>query len=130
MQTHRIGARAEYKLQENQRVRESVSLAERFQHLKSLTVELAYHGSETGLKSSQIRYTVNLDNAKSVFRFTCPNQECVGGDFDLTAELAAAVREKRAAVAGELICQGWRSRTTINTVRCQNVLRYKFTLGY
>jgi hypothetical protein len=29
-----------------------------------------------------------------------------------------------------LICQGWLSKTTINTVPCHNVLRYKLSFGY
>lgn len=130
MRPHRFGARAEYKMQEDQRVRESATLATRFAKLKSLTVDLTQITADTGSKSGRLKYSVNLDNAKSVFRFTCPNSECVGGDFDLSAELAAAVSAKRASVSGEVVCQGWRSRTTINTVHCHNVLRYTLTLTY
>jgi hypothetical protein len=65
-----------------------------------------------------------------VFRFNCPNTECVRGDFDLTEELADAVKARRTTVTGEMVCQGWRSRTTIDTVHCHNVLRYKLTLTY
>jgi hypothetical protein len=130
MHQQRFGARAEYRQLEDQRVKDSASLAEKFRKLKSLTVDLAYYSSEGGAKSSQIKYTVNLANARSVFRFSCPNNECVRGDFDLTKELAVAVAARRTAVTGEMTCRGWRSRTTIDTVHCGNVLRYKLTLSY
>ena len=74
--------------------------------------------------------TVNLANAKSVFRFNCPNGECIRGDFDLTDELAKAVTGKRTTVSGEKSCEGWRSKTTIDTVHCGNILRYKLSLAY
>ncbi len=130
MYQQRFGARAEYRQQEAKRVKESVSLSAKFQTLKSLTVELEYYDPEGVNKSSEIKYTVNVANAKSVFRFNCPNHECVRGDFDLTKELAAAVAARRTKVTGEMTCQGWRSRTTIDKVRCQNILRYKFSLTY
>ena len=130
MHQQRFGARAEYRQQEDQRVRESASLAEKFKKLKSLTVDLAYHNADGVGKSSQVKYTVNIANARSVFRFTCPNGECVRGDFDLTDKLADSVAAKRTSLVGEMVCQGWRSRTTIDTVRCHNVLHYKLTLGY
>jgi len=126
----RIGPRAEYRQQEGQRVNDSVSLSAKFGQLKSLTMELAYYDPEGVNKSSQLKYMVNLANAKSVFRFNCPNNECVGGDFDLSEELAKAVAAHRTTASGEVCCQGWRSKTSIDTVRCGNILRYKLTLGY
>ena len=44
--------------------------------------------------------------------------------------LAKAVAEKQVTVTGELRCQGWQSKTTINSVHCHNILRYKLTLSY
>lgn len=126
----RFGARAEYRQEEDQRVKNSSSLAEKFQKLKSLNVELTYFNPEGDAKSSHIKYSVNVQNAKSVFRFNCPNNECVRGDFDLTKELASAVGSSKKVVTGEKVCQGWRSRTTIDSARCGNILRYKLTLGY
>lgn len=130
MQRHRFGARAEHRRQEGQRVQESATLADTFGKLKALTVDLEHRDPEGLTKSSHVKYTVNLANAKSVFRFNCPNHECVRGDFDLSDVLAKAVAARRKRVSGELICQGWRSKTTIGTVRCHNILRYKLTLGY
>ena len=130
MNYHKIGARAEYRQQEGQRILNSTSLANKFQQLKSLTVDLTYYDPEGVTKSSEIKYTVNLDNAKSVFRFDCQNGECIRGDFDLSAELTKAVDAHHNTATGEMCCQGWRSKATIDTVPCHNILRYKLSLGY
>jgi hypothetical protein len=126
----KLGPRAEYLQREHQRVKESTSLLERYKELKSLTVEVAYFESETEARRGEMKYTVNLDHAKSLFRFSCPNGECVGGDFDLSTELANAVANREEEVIGKMVCQGWRSRTTIGTVLCHNILRYKLSIGY
>ena len=130
MYRQRIGARSEYRQQEGQRVKDSATLSDTFRKLKSLTVLLEYYAPEGDTKTSQIKYVVNVANAKSVFRFSCPNNECVRGDFDLSEELAAGIREHQKTVSGKMVCQGWRSKTTIDTVRCHNILRYTLSLGY
>jgi hypothetical protein len=130
MHHQKVGARAEYRQQEGQRTRDSNSIADRFPQLKSLTVHLSFYNSDGANRSSEIKYTVNLNNARSVFRFDCPNNECVRGDFDLSAELADAVVAQRITATGELCCQGWLSKTAIGTVHCHQILRYKFSLGY
>ena len=130
MYRQRTGARFEHREQESQRVKDSPSLADRFRKLKSLTVDLSFYDPEGVSKTSHVKYTVNITNAKSVFRFNCPNTECIRGDFDLTDQLANAVAKRKTMVTGEMICQGWRSKTTVNSVRCANILRYKLTLGY
>ena len=124
------GPRFEYREQEEQRVKASPTLAESFRQLKLLIVDLGYYNADGLTKNSQIKYTPNLDHARSVFRIDCPNQGCVGGDFDLTEPLAAAVAAHRTAVSGEMCCQGWQSKTTIDTVHCHNILRYKLSLAY
>jgi len=93
-------------------------------------VELEHLDPDGQSRSSHVKYSVNLANAKSVFRFNCPNHECIRGDFDLSAELAKAVQARRKIVSGEIVCQGWRSRTTVGKTRCHNILRYKLALGY
>jgi hypothetical protein len=130
MRSQHTTPRGEYTLQENLRVLGSPSLAEKFRKLQTLTVDLSYFDSEGVTRSSQIKYTVNLTHAKSVFRFPCHNHECVRGDFDLSEVLAEAVSEHRTSVSSEMVCQGWRNRATIDTVPCRNILRYKLTLGY
>ena len=126
----RLSAREQYRAQENQRVKDSASLAEKFGKLKGLTVDL-HHFHPQGLKKTgEMKYRVNLDHAKAVFRFSCPNRECICGDFDLSEELAKAVADRRKTVIGELSCQGWQSKLTMNSVRCGNILRYKLSLAY
>jgi hypothetical protein len=126
----KLSPRAEYLQQEHQRVKDSASLQERYRDLKSLTVEIAYFESEGRSRRGEMKYTVNLAHAKSLFRFSCPNNECVGGDFDLSTELANAVAARHETASGELVCQGWRSKTTIDNLPCHNILRYKLTIGF
>jgi hypothetical protein len=95
-----------------------------------LTVDLDHYDDEGTSRSSQIKYTVNLEHAKSVFRVSCHNPECVGGDFDLSDALADAVSARDTSASGEIRCEGWRSRATIDTVPCGNILRYRFTMTY
>jgi len=130
MHSQRVGARAEYRAQEGQRVRDSASLASTFRELKSLKVEFQHYTPGGLSKTSQVSYEVNLANAKSVFRFHCPNSECIRGDFDLTDELATAVAHRRKTVSGQMVCEGWRSKTTVDKAPCHNVLKYQLTLGY
>jgi len=130
MYRQRIGLRAEYRDQEGERVKASPTLADKFQKLKSLVVKLGYSNSKGFAPNSQLKYMVNLESAKSVFRFRCPNDECIRGDFDLTEELAGAVAKHRTTVTGELSCQGWQNKTTIDTVHCHNILRYELKLAY
>jgi hypothetical protein len=126
----REGPRFDYREQQSQRVQGAPSLADKYPQLKSLVLELGYYGSTGRTKNSQIKYSPNLEKAKAVFRVDCPNHGCIGGDFDLSKELAQAVAEHRTSVSAELTCQGWQSKTTIDTVHCHNILRYTLNLGY
>ncbi len=130
MRPQKFSPRADYRQQESQRTKESVSLSEKFRELKSLTVELAYFSPEGVTQNSQIKYTVNPNHAKSVFRFDCHNNECIRGDFDLSELLAQAVAAHRTTVTGEMGCQGWLSKATIDRIHCHNILRYKLSLEY
>jgi hypothetical protein len=122
----RAGPRAEYQEQQRQRVNKSSTLAERFPRLKSLTVILEHFNAEMTNRRSALKYTVNLKNAKSVFRFRCPNNDCIRGDFDLSQAVAEAVARHRTTVEGEMSCRG----NTIERVRCTNTLHYKLLLRY
>lgn len=126
----RISPRNEYLLQENQRVEASPTLANEFPDLKSMTVDLGFYDIGGRACRSQIKYTVNLARAKSVFRFECENPECIRGGHDLSEMVAEAVANRSTNVTGEHSCRGWRSRTTINQTPCGKLLRYAITLGY
>src|SRR6185503_17668693 len=114
MRQQKFSPRADYRQQESQRTKESISLADKFRELKSLTVELSYFSPEGITRNSEIKYTVNPSHAKSVFRFDCLNDECIRGDFDLSEALSQAVATRQAAVSGEMCCQGWLSKVTID----------------
>jgi hypothetical protein len=129
-QNARTSLRHQYRQQRDQRVKDSASLAEKYKDLKSLMVHLAYFSPDGGTRGTEIKYKVNLEAAKSVFCFNCPNVECVEGDFDLSKELAAAVSSRRKLVAGEKSCQGWYRRVTSEKANCQKLLRYKLTLDF
>jgi len=122
--------RADYRQQESQRTKESLTLAEKFKELKSLTVEFAYFNSEGVGQNRQIKYTVNPQHARSVFRLDCNNDECIRGDFDLSETLARAVSARQTTVMGEMRCQGWLSKTTIDEIHCHQILRFKLGLEY
>src|SRR5258705_10953889 len=126
----KMDAPTEYRVRQTQRVTDSPSLADRFPELKSLSLELGHYDSEGVSRASQIKYTLNLKQARSVFRVDCVNKDCVHGDFDLSQEISNAVNSRTEAVAGELRCHGWLSKTTIDRVRCGKILRYRLNLAY
>ena len=126
----KLSPREEYLIQEKQRVNESATLQEKFQELKALTVNIAYLDSEDRVQQGQMKYNANLAYAKSVFRFSCPNLECVHGDFDLSAELATAITRQQRTVTGELSCPGWQNRNTIGRLPCRSVLCYTLNMEY
>jgi hypothetical protein len=130
MNRQKFTPRADYRQQESERTKGSISLAEKFRELKSLTVEFAHFSPEGVTQNRQIKYTVNPEHAKSVFRLDCINAECIRGDFDLSDALAQAIATRQATVTGEISCQGWLSKTTIDEIHCHQILRYKFTLEY
>lgn len=130
MRHHKLTPRTEYRQQESLRTRASVTLSEKFRHLKSLTAELSYFSPDGVSGNRHIKYTVHPAHAKSVFRFDCLNEECVRGDFDLSEALAQAVAAGQTTATGEKCCEGWLSETTIDRIRCHSILRYKLTLGY
>ena len=130
MSRQKFTPRADYRQQESQRTKESISLAEKFRELKSLTVEFGYFSPEGVGQNRQIKYTVNPEHAKSVFRLDCINAECIRGDFDLSEVLARAVAARQTTASGEMCCQGWLSKTTIDEIHCHQILRYKLSLEY
>ena len=130
MRPPKFSPRADYRQQEAQRTKDSVSLSEKFRELKSLTVAIAHFSAEGVPQNSALKCTFNTGHAKSVVRFDCPNDECVGGDFDLSEAVAQAVAQDRTTATGEMCCNGWLSKITIDQVHCRTILRYKISLGY
>jgi hypothetical protein len=111
-------------------VNSSVSLAEKFPNLESLTVNLLYFATDRLGKTGEVTYRVNVRHAKSAFSFVCPSGECMDGDFDLSEAVSQAVTGRRRTAEGEIRCRGFHSRGREERVPCCNLLRYKLTLGY
>ena len=65
MYQQRVGPRFEHREKAGRRVQAAPCLSARFRHLKSLTVGLAYYDHDGVTKNSQVKYTVNLDHAKT-----------------------------------------------------------------
>ena len=131
IQTRRTNPRAEYRILQTARINESISLAEKFPRLKSLTINLEYYDAAGVTRNGEMKYKANLANAKSIFYFNCLNGECVGGDFDLSKELATAIGSKLKIVSGEMRCLGMRhNKMRGEHVPCKNILRYKLALAY
>jgi hypothetical protein len=122
--------RGEHQQRERERVNASPTLAEKYKELTALTVDLGHYDPSGEYRCSQVKYTVNLNGAKAIFCFSCENMDCVDGDYDLTNTLARAIAGRQTEVTGETRCPGWRSRTTMGSVHCENLLRYRFILKY
>ncbi|HWV99512.1 MAG TPA: hypothetical protein VNZ64_07430 [Candidatus Acidoferrum sp.] len=130
MHTRKSNPRAEHRLRQSQRAKDSVSLAEKFPQLKTLTVDLEHIDTHSQARNSGLKYKVNVEHAKSAFCFVCPSGECVGGDFDLSEVLATAVAGRRKVAVGEIRCQGWHRKGSLERAPCQILLRYKLNLNY
>jgi hypothetical protein len=122
--------RAQYRLAQRQRVDDALRLAEKFPQLKSLKVSLQSVDREGMTKRTEMKYSANLDHAKSVLVFVCPISECCGGDFDLTAKLAEAVSKRRTKVEGEMHCMGSHKKASGHPAPCRSLLRYTLNLAY
>ncbi len=130
MRQKKLSPRVEYRQLEIQRVNRSVFLREKHEELKSLTVDYEYFSPEGNARNRQIKYKVNLEQARSIFRLECLNHECVGGDYDLSEVLDEAVAGRRPSVTGELTCQGWLNKNTIDRVRCRHIVRFQLNFEY
>ena len=131
MHARKKNPHVEYRLLQHQRINNSSSLAQKFPRLKTLSVDLNYFDSTGLTRNGGMRHQFNLEHAKSLFYFNCPNGECVGGDFDLTAPLVGAVAGKLKTLTGEARCSGVRhNKERKERLPCQNLLRYTLRLGY
>ena len=130
MHTPKTNARAEFRRRQIEQANNSATLAAKFPRLKTLKVELAYFGPDGLTRTGELRYTVNVQHAKSMFSFVCPSGECMGGDFDLSEAVAKAVDGGRKTAEGEIRCEGWHRKAKEEKTPCQNLMRYKLRLGY
>jgi hypothetical protein len=123
--------RTEYRLRRMEQVNNSPTLAEKFAALKTLQVTVDYFDSSGVTRTGGMKYKVNLAHGKSLLNFNCVHPDCIGGDYDLSDQLAQAVAAKRKVVEGELRCQGTRRNKERKQEKpCESVMRYKLALGY
>ena len=130
MRTKKLTPRFDYRQKESLRASQSPTLAERFEELRALTVDFSYLSPEGVSRNRQIKYTVNIEKARSVFRIECLNHDCVGGDYDLTELLAQAVDQRQTRATGEMCCQGWQDKDSIDKVHCHHKLAFTLALEY
>ena len=123
-------AQAEHRLAQRLRAEEAKPLAEIYPLLKSLKGSLEFVDRDSITKGSVMKYIANREHAKSVLVFACPVRECAGGDFDLTAKLAEAVKGSSTKLQGEMYCFGSHKRVSATLAPCRSVLRYTLHLGY
>ena len=127
----KVSPRAEYRLLQVQRINDSVTLAQKFPELKSLTVSLEYFDPAGLSRRGGMKFKANIELAKSVVFFDCPSSDCAGGDYDLSEGLARAVSAGQTRVTGEMHCQGVRhNKERHESAPCRNLLRYKLRLAY
>jgi len=122
--------RAAFHQRQRRRIDGAATLAAKFPRLKSLKVDAEYYAADNATRIGHVKYVLNVEHAKSLLCFECPNRECVRGDFDLSEVLAAAIAARHKSVAGELRCRGWRNQDAIRKAYCQTILRYELRLEY
>jgi hypothetical protein len=130
MRIPRRDLREEYRLKQRERLEAAPSLAKHFPNLKKLVVTLEYYEATGDTKNGEMKCKLNVEHARTVLVYACPDVECIGGDFDLTDALADAVADRRKEAIGELHCQGTRKRGGKELTSCQTLLRYKLNLDY
>lgn len=130
MRPMKSSPRTEYKESQFRRARQSATLAEKFPELAALKVDFAYLNPNGSSRNREVRFSVNLVRASSVFRIECLNPDCVGGDYDLSDVIVRAVSDRQASVAGELQCEGWQDRFVIDQTRCHQRIAFKLALEF
>jgi hypothetical protein len=130
MRTLKPSPRAEYREQQHLRAKHQPTIADRFAELSALTAEFAYRNPDGTSRNREVKFTVNIHHASSLFRIDCLNPDCVQGDYDLSDVLRQAVTSRQRTVTGELCCEGWQDRFSIDHTRCHQRIRFTLTLEF
>ena len=109
---------------------QSPVLLARFPDLRFLKVNLLYFNPSGLAQIGELKYSVNVSNAKCMFVFACRSEACACGDFDLSEAFGNALHSRSNKVEGEVRCAGTRTRAKGEEFHCGNLLRYKLTLGH
>jgi hypothetical protein len=122
--------RAEYRDAQRERAEKADSMAITYPQLKSLKVTLEFVNRDIIARKTRMKYSANPEHAKSVLVFACPTDGCMGGDFDLTHQLADAVAARRTKITGNMCCPGIHKKGTGEVASCRSELHFVFNLTY
>jgi hypothetical protein len=99
-----------------------------FPQIATLQIELIFSDRTSMAPSSQSH--AMFPAARAFFRFACPCFDC-DGEFDLSANvttLAAGTKPASRTSAGQMSCQGMRSRDRITGARCPITLDWRIVM--
>jgi hypothetical protein len=91
------------------------------------SVTMRFHDPEGKLQPSP-RSRLFAAHMQAFFDFPCPQHECLGGGFDATADLQAALSKRRSGHTHKLTCNGIRPRVHSKGQRCNLELTYELTI--
>jgi len=126
----KLSPRSEYREEQFRRTRLAAKLQEKFASLAALSIKYNYLNPDGSPRHREVKFTVNVERASAVVRVDCLNPDCVGGDFDLSDALAQAVHIRQREVSGELRCEGWQDRFSIDHVLCHQRIAFEIALEY
>ena len=113
-----------------ERAEKSASLAVTYPRLKALKMDLLYFDHEIVSWGQGILYRANLETAKSMLHFNCPNSLCKGGGFDLSKDLSIAAAGRLNSIVRAVPCPGFCDLENGKTAPCQSKLHFKMILTY
>jgi hypothetical protein len=99
-----------------------------FPQIATLQIELIF-SDRTGMAPSSQSHAM-FPAARAFFRFACPCFDC-DGEFDLSANVttvAAGTKPASRTSAGQMNCQGMRSRDRITGARCPITLDWRIVM--
>ncbi len=105
----------------------ALALRTAFPEVEQLRLDLRFEGAARNTPASQSH--VLHPPARAFFEFPCPYADC-DGQFNLTAEVAAAVASPDHKFEGALECSGVRARDHATKQPCKLQLSYTITAAY
>ncbi len=98
-----------------------------FPDVEHLRLDLSFDGAARGTPAAQSH--VLHPPARAFFEFPCPYADC-DGQFNLTAEVTAAVASTTHQSAGTVECSGLRAHDHATKQPCKLRLKYTITAAY
>ncbi len=115
--------------EQRQRTYQAVAtVAKQFPAVSEIAVELRF-ADQDGKRMASPYKRIFAPAMQAFFDFPCPIKECVGGGFNLSADIPAAVASKTEVTTGSHSCQGRRPRPEAKDARCLLELKYEVVVG-